>query len=67
MSDYLVCTQCGKETDVRVDEAYKAMGTTKAGTPRKFNRWRKNMAIFVAHWMCSDCLTIGEEALENDK
>lgn len=60
MADYLICTDCGKETDTTVDSLYEPMSRTKAGKRRKRTGWLKTLNDLVCNWRCNGCLDHAE-------
>ncbi len=56
MTDYLVCTECGQDTNCDVDSLYDSMSRTKAGKRRRGQRWAKILNDLVANWKCDTCL-----------
>lgn len=64
--DYLVCTECGNETDVTAQSVYDQFAKTKKGEYRRRKTYVPGLMDLMASWKCSRCLTRAEEEMGLD-
>jgi len=65
-SGYLICTKCGKISDIPFDNVYDKFSRTQKGTVRKRMGWIKKLSIILSYWRCDDCLKDVMGASEDD-
>lgn len=62
---YLVCVECGRETNTRVDDIYDQFSKTKRGTHRKRTARLSTLSKLVCNWRCDSCLDFLERELSD--